>query len=278
MSNEPLPPTQQIPQTQQLPEVPSQTGWPEGQDEAAASASTKPVAKSSSADYDDRPPKRPGFIARRVSRWGKRGFWLASIAGVVVVLLLVTTILGKWPHLSNPFATRTTNRTGPVLLVSIQKIQKFQAATGNFQVVVDIQEDQKFIPDIIFNDRSLFVADGSVNASVDFKLGATDVVTNAARTSATITLPTPTLDPATLDLSRSHIVVEQTGLINKLGNLFGGDTSKQQELYLYAQTQIAAAAQDSQLVQTAQESTTTMLTALLTSLGFTTIAINFPQP
>jgi Protein of unknown function (DUF4230) len=277
MSNEPLPP-QQLPQTQQLPEVPSQTGWPDGPGEAV-SASTKPVAKSSSADYDDRPPRRPGFIARRVSRWGKRGFWLASIAGVVVVLLLVTTILGKWPHLSNPFATRTTNRTGPVLLVSIQKIQKFEAATGNFQVVVDIQEDQKFIPDLIFNDRSLFVADGSVNASIDFsKLGPTDVVTNAARTSATITLPTPTLDPATLDLSRSHIVVEQTGLINKLGNLFGGDSSKQQELYLYAQTQIAAAAQDSQLVQTAQESTTTMLTALLTSLGFTTIVINFPQP
>jgi hypothetical protein len=279
MSSE-MQPTQPLPPTQRLPEVESGTGWPEAPTEpvpSSYSSSSDPVTVRQ--DVADGKPPRRGFLRRRVSRWSGRAFWLAAIAGVVVILLLLTTVLGRWPHLSNPFSSKTTDRSQPVLLLSIQDLARFEAASGNFQVVVDVQEDRSFIPDIIFSQRSLFVAAGSVGAFVDFSnVGKGDVIASADRKSATINLPAPQLDPPQLDLTRSYIYAEQSGLINKIGDLFGGDKNKQQELYLFAQQKISAAAVDTQLSERAKTNTRTMLTELLRSLGFTTITINFAAP
>jgi hypothetical protein len=282
MSNEPSPPrdastTKQLPyagDTSSSAEIESGTGWPDQSDPAVDS--TRPVSATPASFDPDEPPQRKGFIARRTAKWGRRGFWLASLAGIIVILLIATTVLGRWPHLSNPFAAKTTDRSGPVLLVSIQDLARFEAASGNFQVIVDIQNDHKYIPDIILSDRSLFVAAGTVEAYVDFSnVGPNDVVTNADRTVATITLPAPQLGPAAIDNSRSYVYSESSGIINKLQNLIGGDPNKQQELYLYAQQKISAAAVDSQLAQRASDNTRSMLQELLRSLGFTTITINF---
>jgi uncharacterized protein DUF4230 len=230
-----------------------------------------------SDDVDDEPRrKRRGFVGRRVSRWTGRAFWLAVIAGAVVILLLLTTVLGKWPSISNPFRSQTIDRSQPVLLVSIQDLARFEAASGNFQVVVDIQQDQRFIPDIIFSQRSLFVAAGTVAAYVDFSnVGPSDVVTSTDRKTVTINLPAPQLDKPVLDLSRSYVYASSSGLINKFGDIFGGDQNKQQELYLYAEQKIAAASVDSQLGQRAATNTKAMLTELFKSLGFTSITVNF---
>jgi Protein of unknown function (DUF4230) len=259
MSND-LPPTQpltNVPSPSPAPEIESPTGWP---------------ADPAPADR----PKRPGFVAKRVSRWTGRAFWVASLAGVIVVLLLAITLFGKWPHIGNPFKTQTKDRSGPVLLVSIQDLARFEAASGNFQVIVDIQQDHKYIPDIILSDRSLFVANGSVDAYVDFSnVGPTDVITSVDRKTVTINLPAPQLEPPSLDNSRSYVYAESSGLINKVGNLFGGDPNKAQELYLYADQKIAAAAVDSQLADRAETNTKAMLNELLRSLGFTTITVNF---
>jgi len=247
--------------TQTFPEIDTGTGWPE------QPAESPRVPK---------PRRGGGVVGKRVSRWTGRAFWLACIAGVIVVLLLVTTVLGKWPNLTDPFKTRTTDRSQPVLLLSIQNLARFEAASGNFQVVVDIQEDQKYIPDIIFSSRSLFVAAGTVAAYVDFtNVGKGDVVASADRKSVTINLPAPQLEAPTLDLSRSYVYASSSGLVNKLGSLFGGDANKQKELYLYAQQKIAAAAVDSQLADRAATNTRAMLTELLRSLGFSTITVNF---
>jgi hypothetical protein len=261
----------ELPPTQQLPEVPSsRTAGERG----PAMSEPIPVAPRSSEDAPSRP--RRGFFARRAHRWTGRAFMLATIAGVVVVLLLLTTLLGKWPHLSNPFKSQTIDRSQPVLLVSIQDLARFEAASGNFQVVVDIQHDQRFIPDIILSQRSLFVAAGTVGAYVDFSnVGPNDVITSTDRKTVTINLPAPQLDKPTLDLGRSYVYASSSGLINKLGDLFGSDPNKQQELYLYAQQKIAAAAVDSQLSDRAATNTKAMLMELLHSLGFTSITINF---
>jgi Protein of unknown function (DUF4230) len=252
-------------------EIDSGTGWPDGP--------TTPHASGSQDATVALPPeekKKPGFLARRASRWTGRAFWLAAIAGVVVILLLLTTVLGRWPHLSNPFKTKTTDRSQPVLLLSIKDLARFEAASGNFQVVVDVQQDKPYIPDIIFSQRSLFVAAGAVNAYVDFSnLGPTDVIASTDRKTVTINLPAPQLDAPTLDLSRSYVYAEQSGIINKIGSLFSGDPNKQQELYLFAQQKIAAAAVDSELADRAATNTRSMLTELLRSLGFVTITVNF---
>jgi hypothetical protein len=258
------------------PDGPTETVRPTG-DPSSVPAPRRSPEDDLDADEDrERRRSKGNLLTRRVSKWGKRGFWLASVAGVIVILLLLTTLLGRWPHIGNPFTTKTTDRSQPALLLSIQNMARFEAASGNFQVIVDIQQDKKYIPDIIFSQRSLFVAAGSVAAYVDFtNLGKNDVVTSPDRKTATIDLPAPQLDKPTLDLSRSYVYSEQSGIINKMGSLFGGDTNKEQELYLYAQQKIASAAVDSQLSQRAADNTRTMLNELLHSLGFTTVTINF---
>ena len=61
-----------------------------------------------------------------------------------------------------PFGSRTTDRSQPVLLKSIKDLSRFTAAEGNFQEIVDVQKDSKYLPDFLVNDRTLFVAVGSV--------------------------------------------------------------------------------------------------------------------
>jgi uncharacterized protein DUF4230 len=275
MSNE-LSPSQSVPTTHELP---SGTGWTEGSaaPERGPEMSSPAPATFAPDDVDDPPRrKRRGFVARRVGRWTGRAFWLASIAGAIVILLLLVTVLGKWPSISNPFKTQTIDRSQPVLLVSIQDLAKFEAASGNFQVVVDIEQNQRFIPDIIFSQRSLFVAAGTVDAYVDFSnLGPNAVIASTDRKTVTLNLPAPQLDPANLDLSRSYVYASSSGIIQKFAGIFGGNTNQQQQLYLYAQQKIAAAAVDSQLGARAATNTKAMLTELLKSLGFTAITINF---
>ncbi len=88
-----------------------------------------------------------------------------------LVLFVAVSSLGGlrlWPSFPNPFATRQVDRSQPVLLKAIEDLEVFKAASGNFQVVVDLEEGSRGIPLIIKGQRTLFVAGGSVDAEVDF--------------------------------------------------------------------------------------------------------------
>jgi hypothetical protein len=67
----------------------------------------------------------------------------------------------------NPFQSRRIDRSQPTLLKSIQDVSRFQAAVGNFEKVIDIEDDIAGVPAIIAGRRTLFVAAGTVNAYVD---------------------------------------------------------------------------------------------------------------
>src|SRR5687767_15035199 len=73
---------------------------------------------------------------------------VAAAVLLVVVLLGVSTLGGLrlWPSFPNPFATRQVDRSQPVLLKAIEDLEVYKAATGNFQVVVDLEESSRGIP------------------------------------------------------------------------------------------------------------------------------------
>ena len=89
---------------------------------------------------------------------------LLLVAGVVALLILLPTLI---PAL-NPFKEETVDRSGPVLLKSLENLSEYRAASANMQVVVDVEEDTDLIPSFIKGERTLFVAAGSVDAAVDF--------------------------------------------------------------------------------------------------------------
>ena len=92
--------------------------------------------------------------------------------------------------------TKEVDRTGPAVLMALRDMARFRAATGTFQVVVDVENDVKLLPDFVAGERTLLVATGTVDAEVDLaNLGAESVVVSEDRTKVTITLPHAALDP-----------------------------------------------------------------------------------
>src|SRR3954453_18913334 len=89
---------------------------------------------------------------------------------LVAALLVVVAGLGAAAVLGirNPFGTETKDRSQPALMKSIQDISEYHAAVGNFEVVLDVEKDVKYVPSFIAGERSLFVAAGTINAYVDF--------------------------------------------------------------------------------------------------------------
>jgi hypothetical protein len=246
------------------------TGWPD--DDTAVDMIGKPLdtGRFEDAARTELEPRRRPFRAL---------FWLAGIIVLIVVAGLGLRAFDLWPSFANPFREKTTDRSQPVLLKSIQDLSRFVSASGNFEVVIDVQNNRQFIPDIIFNERTLFVAAGSVDAYVDFaQLTEGNLIVDEVNKKVEVRLPAPQLEPARIDNDRSYVFAQQRGIVNRVGDLFGGDPNKQQQLYQLAEAKIAEAARASELTGRAQENTEKMLRGMLTSLGYTTVTITFAAP
>lgn len=211
-----------------------------------------------------------------ISRWRKRIVTGAGALAVVVVLALVASAIHLLPQLRNPFSEQTTERSGPVLLQSIVQLSKYEAAEGNFQVVVDISSSGSILPSFLEGSDTMFIGVGTDNAYVDFsKLKGNDVQTSADRLTATLILPPAQLEPAVLDVQQSYVFAQQQGLFTRVNSFLSGNPNSQQAVYELAQKQIEGAAAKSALIQDAERNTTTMLTSLLQSLGFKNITVKY---
>ncbi|MFB9627844.1 DUF4230 domain-containing protein [Nonomuraea helvata] len=211
----------------------------------------------------------PGVTPERRRRW-------RYVAGLLVLaVLLVVGGRLAWTWL-NPLGERSIDRSQPVLLQSIKDLSRFEAATGNFQVVVDLEKDANFLPDSIKGTRTLFVGAGGVDAYVDFSGLATNAVTvSEDRTQATVRLPRAQLEKPNLDNSRSYVYAQQRGLFDRVHDFLSGSPSDQRELYLLAEKKITEAAVASDLRARADANTKAMMTGLLKSLGFTKVTVKY---
>jgi len=203
------------------------------------------------------------------------------VAAIVaaIVLIVVLSAVHLLPQLRNPFAETTTVRSQPVILKSITNLSRYEAASGSFEVVVDLTKRASLIPSFLEGSETLFIGQGTDIAFVDFatlKNGA--ITVNSDRTSVTVTLPKPQLEPAVLNVSQSYVYAQQQGLFNRIGNFFSGNPNSQQQVYQIAQQKIQTAARQSPLLTEAQKNTEGMLTGMLTSLGFRHVIVTFGAP
>ncbi|MFE7778006.1 DUF4230 domain-containing protein [Streptomyces sp. NPDC057445] len=212
-------------------------------------------------------------------RSGKAVPWWVKAAGgaaLVVVLLLAGLRFSLLPSLEDVLGEETHDRSGPALLESIQDISRYEAATGNFQVVVDLEKDTKYLPDALRGTRTLYVGAGTVDAYVDMgTLDKEDVTVDKDRTSATIRLPHAALGRPALDPERSYAVSKQRGLLDRLGDFFSDNPGSEQAVQRLAVQHIETAARSSRLTAQAEQNTTRMLQGLLRSLGFKEVRISY---
>ena len=200
----------------------------------------------------------------------------AAVVVAVAVLLLVLSVIHVLPTLRNPFAQTTTERDSPVVLKSVTALSRYEAASGTYQVVVDLTSKTSFLPSFVAGSQTLFIGVGSDIAYVDFGgVKGPAVQVSADRTSVTITLPRPRLEPAVLNVRQSYVFAEQQGLATRLNTFLGGNPNSQQALYIAAQKRIQAAAQRGPLLADARQNTSAMMTSMLTGLGFTHVTVRF---
>ncbi|MFF9094928.1 DUF4230 domain-containing protein [Streptomyces sp. NPDC014802] len=214
-------------------------------------------------------PARP---SRRLPGWAKV---LLSVV-LVIAVFFAGLRLSVLPGLRDLFGTDTHDRSGPALLKSVRDLSRFDAASGTFQVVVDLEKDARFLPDAIRGTRTLYVGTGTVDAYVDLgQVGERDVTVNGDRTAATLRLPHARLGRPALDADHSYAVSKQRGLLDRLGDLFSDNPNSEQAVQKLAVRHIGDAAQGSGLTARAESNTTAMLQGLLRSLGFTQVRVSY---
>lgn len=208
---------------------------------------------------------------------------LFGAATILVVLALAAGALvrfANWrPSLSNPFGTKTIERSQPVLLQSLQDLSLYKAATGNFQLIIDLEKDARFIPSFIKGERTVFVAAGSVDAEIDFsRIGRGAIQVSDDRRTVTVTLPHPGLGQVRIDPDKSYVASRHRGILDRLGSVFSDNPDSQRELYQLAQRRIQDAALSSGLLARAEENTRSMLESMLASLGYKNVTVTFTGP
>lgn len=218
-------------------------------------------------------PRRP----RRRRRPSVAGFMtmLALGAAAVVGFLIVGAITG---FLHNPFATTTVDRSQPALLQQVNDLSTYSAAQGRFTTTLDVERDVGILPSFVAGERTVFLAEGTVDASVDFSSITGDAIVTDGNGHATITLPTPTLGKPVLDTAKSHVASRDRGIVNRIAGMFSDNPTGEQQMYQLAENKLAAAARESTLVHRAERNTTTMLRGLLAELGYTDVQVVFANP
>jgi hypothetical protein len=159
-------------------------------------------------------------------------------------------------------------------------LSEYRAATGHFEVIVDIEKDAKYLPDFIRGERMLFVAAGTVDGVVDFGSITPDKLTvSDDRRTVDVRLPRARLGTVRIDPDGSYTFERNRGVLDRIGGAFSDNPSSELPFYQLAEEKMraAAAADGSGIVERSEDNTRSMLTSMLHSLGFTTVTVTFEE-
>jgi hypothetical protein len=200
-----------------------------------------------------------------------------AVAVAVPVVGIAADRIADW---LNPFEQQVVDRSTTPLLLALEDLDQYHAATGTFQVVIDQERDTRWVPSAISGERVSFLATGTVDAYVDFAgLGEDRVDLSPDGETATITLPAPQLTEARVDAEQSRVLDRDRGLIDRVGDAFADEPTDDSGLYAEAEDRLESAAAESDLYRRAEDNTRGMLTSLGQSLGVETVTVTFePAP
>jgi hypothetical protein len=192
---------------------------------------------------------------------------LKTLKGVAVVACAVLGAIGGASLLGfneYPWSEKSTDQT--VIMQAIKDVSQLQSAIGTFELVVDTGDDNAALPDIISGRRTLFLAVGTVDAIVDLSgIKEGDLKVSSDGKSATLRLPEARLEKPNLDHEASKVYRSDRGVLDRIADVFG--SPEQSAIFLRAETEMASAAEKSELRTRASASARSTLTVLFDSLG-----------
>lgn len=203
---------------------------------------------------------------------------LLGLAAVIVALAVAVPLAGRALDLlpGLPFGSEQTDRSTPALMTALADLEEYHAATGTYQVVVDLERGNRFVPSFLSGERTTFLATGSVDGVVDFTgLDAGAVTVSDDGRTATFSLPPARLDKADVDLANSRVLDRDRGVLDRVGGLFSDSPTGEREVAALAEDKLDAAAAESDLRERTEDNTRAMLTGLARSLGFERVVVDF---
>lgn len=213
-------------------------------------------------------------VVRRVGAGVRTGLMVAGVGAIAVVGMGVSGF-----SLPSPFQTTEQERPAAVLLTELRDQSEYVAAEARFSTVVDVEEDADYLPDFLKGEQTTFIAEGDVEATVDFSQLTTNGIDVAADGSVTVTLPEPVLSEVRIDNDATYVADRDRGALDRLEDaVTGGNPTDDQALYQRADEKLADAAADSELRARAQENTETFVTGLVEAMGYEDVTVVFETP
>ncbi len=199
------------------------------------------------------------------SSWGK-----GLIVGILVTVLAVGLILwliagASFFRLLRPGASGTLFRIDqPTVVRQIQQLQRLETVSFTMDKIISGEHDSPYLPKFLVSDRLLLVVHGDVIAGVDLsQLQPQDVSIQGK--SISLRIPKSQILVTRLDNSKTRVYSRDTGLFSS------PDPNLESEVRQEAERQLQEAALQGNILRTADDNARSTLSALLRSLGFTTV-------
>lgn len=191
---------------------------------------------------------------------------------IVTLIILIVVIIGII-SVANFFTKKPDyvfNTNSRTVIKQIRSLNRLETAQFTIEKVIDAGKSGNQFQQLLFGDKILLIAQGEVIAGFDFsKLNDSDIVIEG--TTARLTLPSPEILVAKLNNEQTRVYDRKLGLLSK------GDKDLETKAREKAESLIRQAACDGHILDTASTNARNQLTAMLKSLGLTTVIITIPQ-
>ena len=201
-------------------------------------------------------------------------------AGAMVAVIVAVFMVGpSLFDLGSPFSTEEVDRTPPVVLTEISDLAEFRAGEAQFEVLLDKEDDVRWVPDFIAGERVQYVAVGSIDATVDFsELTDESIVFDESTGRAVVYLPAPTLGQPVIDFDSSGVLNRDRGVLDRIGGAFVDSPTGEESLIVAAGDKMVEAVPATDLLERAEANTEKMLETLLGGVGVESVDVVFEEP
>lgn len=193
-----------------------------------------------------------------------------TTAVVLVVSITAAFVLGR-TYAPAAASDHLVSRPTPSVVLAIRDLSRLETTTFHMEKVIELTDEQSRLFGLVqAKDQILLVAVGDVVAGLDMAtLTDSDVHVDSARAEVRVVLPAPEVLSTSIDEARTHVFARSTDLLADRKEELEGLARKE------AAEQIEKGAREGGILDRARASAERTVRALLQSLGFEKIVVEW---
>lgn len=195
--------------------------------------------------------------------------WATLILGGVVVILVALVFSSLNPFNPLNYFTRpetTVDVSRPAVVRQIRNLNRLETASHSVDKIIEAGNDGNVFQDLLYGDRILLVAHGTVVAGVNLAEIAEEDVQVSGNT-LRITLPATEILNVSLDAEQTKVFDRQLGLLSK------GDKDLETQARASATEEIRSAACRDGILRRAADQAKVRLRQMYEMVGFDTVEV-----